>query len=100
MKYIALSNTDGSHSILRLEVLQMENLYLRQSIHTANLNKSEELVQIPPQHLSTYLSDPKSASIETPSFRPHFIRFSKTVSFKVNLDSQCSHLDGRGTFTK
>ena len=30
----------------------------------------------------TYLRGPESASIEIPSFRPHFIKFSKTVFMK------------------
>ena len=33
--------------------------------------------QIPLQHQSTYLGGPKSASIEIPPFRPHFIKFQK-----------------------
>ena len=49
--------------------------------------------QIPTQHQSTYLRGPESASIEIPSFRPHFIKFSKTVSYEVNLPSQHSHLE-------
>ena len=44
----------------------------------ANLNKSER---------------PESASIEIPPFRPHFINFSKTVSYEANLTLQCSHLE-------
>ena len=32
-----------------------------------------------PQHQSTYPRGLESASIEFPSFRPHFIKFSKTV---------------------
>jgi hypothetical protein len=35
----------------------------------ANLNKSVWLVQIPPQHQSTYLRGPESLSIEIPPFR-------------------------------
>ena len=38
--------------------------------------------QIPPQHQSTYLGGPESASIETPSFRPHFI-FQKYFFFRL-----------------
>ena len=49
--------------------------------------------QIPPQHQTTYLGGPESASIEIPSFRPHFIKFSKTVFYVVKLVSQCSHLE-------
>ena len=44
--------------------------------------------QILPQHQSTYLRGPESASIEIPSFRPHFIKFSKTVSYEVNLTAR------------
>ena len=46
-----------------------------------------------PQHQSTYLRGPESASIEIPPFRAHFIKFSKTVFYQVNLVSQCSHLE-------
>ena len=49
--------------------------------------------QILPQHQSTYLGGPESASIEIPPFRPHFIKFSKTVFYEVNLTSQRSHLE-------
>ena len=45
------------------------------------------------QQQSTYLKGPESASIEIPPFRPHFIKFSKTVSYEVNLTSQHSHLE-------
>ena len=48
--------------------------------------------QILPQHQSTYLRVPESASIEIPPFRSHFIKLSKTVFYEVNLVSQCSHL--------
>ena len=33
--------------------------------------------QIQPQHQSTYLGGPESASFEIPSFKPHFIKFQK-----------------------
>ena len=49
--------------------------------------------QILPQHQSTYLRGPESASIEIPPNRPHIINFSKTVSFEVNLTLQHSHLE-------
>ena len=39
--------------------------------------KVRSLWQIPPQHQSTYLGCPESASIEIPPFRPHFIKFQK-----------------------
>ena len=45
------------------------------------------------QYQSTYLGGPESASIEIPSFRPHFTKFKKTVYYEVNLVSQCSHLE-------
>ena len=35
-----------------------------------------------PHHQSTYPRGPESASIEIPPFRPHFIKFSKTVFMK------------------
>ena len=41
----------------------------------------------------TYLRCPESTSIEIPLFRLHFIEFSKTLSYEVNLASQCSHLE-------
>ena len=31
--------------------------------------------------------------MEIPPFRPHFIKFSKTVFYEVNLTSQCLHLE-------
>ena len=47
-----------------------------------------------PQHQSIYLGGPESASIEIPSFRPHFIKLSKTVFHEVHiLVLQCSHLE-------
>jgi hypothetical protein len=49
--------------------------------------------QILPQHQSTYLRGPESTSIEIPTFRPHLIKFSKTVSYELNLTSQQSHLE-------
>ena len=39
------------------------------------------------------LKGPESASIEIPSFRPQFIKFSKTVFYEVNFVTQCSHLE-------
>jgi hypothetical protein len=42
----------------------------------------------------TYLRGPESASIEMPPFRPHFIKFSKTVFTYFET------LTFRGTFTK
>jgi hypothetical protein len=47
-----------------------------------------------PQHQITYLRGPESASFEIPPFRPHFIKFSKTVHYELNLVSQCLHLEG------
>ena len=49
--------------------------------------------QILPQHQSSYLTGTESASIEIPSFRPHFIKILKTVFYEVNLTSQLSHLE-------
>ena len=46
-----------------------------------------------PQHQNTYPWGPKSVSIESPPFRPHFIKFSKIVFYEVDLVSQCSHLE-------
>ena len=47
-----------------------------------------------PQHQRKYPRGPESALIEIPPFRPYFITFSKTVFYlKVNLVSQCSHLE-------
>ena len=54
------------------------------SMAIANLNKSDELVTN---------TTAASASIEIPPFRPHFIKFSKTVFYEVNLTSQHSHLE-------
>ena len=41
-----------------------------------------------PQHQSIYLRGPESASTEIHPFRSHFIKFSKTVFYEVNLTSQ------------
>ena len=49
--------------------------------------------QIPPQYQSTYLRGTESVSIEIPSFSPHFIKFSKTFLYEVNLTSQHSHVE-------
>jgi hypothetical protein len=38
--------------------------------------------EIPSQHQSTCLRGPKSASMEIPPFRPHFITFSKMLTFR------------------
>ena len=46
-----------------------------------------------PQHQSTYPRGPESELIEIPPFRPHFINFSKTDFYEVNLVSQRSHLE-------
>ena len=42
---------------------------------------------------SIYLRGPESASFKIPPFRPHFIKFPKSVFYEVNLVSQCSHLE-------
>ena len=49
-----------------------------------NWIKVSDWSQILPQHQSTYLRGPESASINR-SIRTQFIRFSKTVSCEVNL---------------
>ena len=49
--------------------------------------------QILRQHQRTFLRGPESASIEIPPFRPYFIKFSKTISYEVNLTWQHSHLE-------
>ena len=71
--------------------------YSSPSVHSmarANLKKVNGWWwQIPPQHQSTYLRSPESASIEIPPFRLYFIKFSKTVFYEVNLVSQCLHLE-------
>ena len=46
---------------------------------------------MPPLHQSMYLRGLESASI--PPFRPHYIKFSKTVSYEINLASQRLHLE-------
>ena len=50
---------------------------------TANLKK--KLGFGDKYHRSSYLGGPESATIEIPPFRPHFIHFSKTVFYEVNL---------------
>ena len=69
--------------------------YLLHSMARANLNKSVWLVTNTTTALKYIpnLGGPESASIEIPSFRPHFIKFSKTVFYEVNLVSQCSQLE-------
>ena len=57
----------------------------------ANLKKVRTFQRLIPQQQST--RGPESASIEMHHFRPHFINFSKTVLYIVNLVSQCSHLE-------
>ena len=57
----------------------------------ANLKKVNTSQLILSQHESTYPRGSESASIEIPPFRSHFIKFSKTVFYQVNLVSQCSH---------
>ena len=49
-----------------------------------NLNKSSEI---------KHTRGPLSARIKITHFGPHFIKFSKTVSYEVNLYSQPSHLE-------
>ena len=55
----------------------------------ANLDKSKELVT----NTTAASKYNVSASMEIPPFRPHFINFSKTVFYEVNLTSQRSHLE-------
>ena len=54
---------------------------LRYSMARANLKKVNTSQLLLPQHQSTYPRGPESASIEIPHFRPHFIKFSKTVFY-------------------
>ena len=49
--------------------------------------------QIPPQHQSRYLGGAELASIKIPTFKPLFIKFSKTVYYEVNLTWQHSYLE-------
>ena len=56
-----------------------------------------------PQHQSTYLRGPESTLIEILLFRPHFIKFSKTVFYFNTLlkSKSCfTMFTFRGTFTK
>jgi hypothetical protein len=57
----------------------------------ANLNKSKKVVTSTTT-VSKYIPKrrPESVSIE---IRPHFIKFSKTVFYSVNLVSKYSHLE-------
>ena len=52
------------------------------TIYNIRLSQGSQygLIQILPQHQSTYLRGPESASIEIPPFRTHFIKVSKTWS--------------------
>ena len=58
----------------------------------ANLNKSENLVTNTNAVSKHIPKKPRYASLEIPPFRPHFIKFLKTVSYEVNLTSQHFHL--------
>ena len=52
-------------------------------LKTVNLKKKWTWWQIPPQHQSTYLGGPESASIEIPPFTPFlWCKFSKMEIFK------------------
>ena len=73
-----------------------------QSAHSmarGNLSKSSELVTNTTA-ASKYLRGQEYASLEIPSFRPHLIKFSKTVFYEVNLASQYSNLKFSGAYTK
>jgi hypothetical protein len=71
------------------------------SMARANLNKSKNVLTSTTS-TSKYVVHTQKAQnlyqLKSPPFRPHFIKFSKTVFYEVNLVSQCSHLS-RGTFT-
>ena len=93
------------HARLKLAVLRWSSLCYIQSSRCLSKYKKYKLLpeptwlkvktwwQILPLHRSTYLRGWESASIEIPSFRPHFIKSSKTVFYEVNLTSQRSHLE-------
>ena len=49
--------------------------------------------QIPPQHQSAYLGGPESASIEIPSFRPHFIKNSFWKFYEARAGEISIHAD-------
>ena len=66
------------------------------SMARANLKKVRTFQRLIPQQQST--RGPESASIEMHHFRPHFINFSKTVFYLVNL--VFTTFTFRGTFTK
>ena len=55
-----------------------EDCFLDQEPSEYIENKSWLLL---PQHQSTYPRGPQSVSIEIPPFRPHFIKFLKTVFY-------------------
>ena len=58
----------------------------------SNLNKSEDLVTNTikaSKYIPKYRKGPESTSIEIPSFRAHFLNFSNTLFYEVNLVSQC-----------
>ena len=80
-----------------LQYIKVANYYViivLLSIHSmarANLNKSVWLVTNTTT-ASKYIPRRTRISINIPPFRPHFIKFSKTVFYEVNLVSQCSHL--------
>ena len=59
----------------------------------ANLKKVKTSQLLLQQHQSTYPKGPESASIQIPTFRTLFIKFSKTVFYQVNIVSQYLHLE-------
>ena len=59
-----------------------------------NLNKDKETKPTGTTALKVAPArGPLSTRMKIPPFGPHFIKFSKTVSYEVNLASQSSHLE-------
>ena len=85
----------SSDALYRLWIFQQiewkSELY--HSMARANVNNSVWLVTNTPT-ASKYIPRRTRISINwNPPFRPHFINFSKTVFYEVNLLPQCSHLE-------
>ena len=63
------------------------------SMARANLNKSEWLVTNTSTASKYIPKRPRICINWNPTFRPHILNFSKSVSYEVNITSQHSHLE-------
>ena len=65
----------------RQQLKQLKAYEAAYSMAKANLKKVNTSQLLLPQHQSTYPRGSESASIVIPPFRPHLIKFSKTVFY-------------------